>query len=232
MGHVGSAEIDAQCAHEASLGIQMAKMLTTKHIIEVFVHENEANTQEEFESICINRIKKHLHNAIKIVLDPSSLVKNAGKGLRQGKGDEGSSSKNEDIPTIALIASNYHEEITKNMLNAAKSKAEELNMIIAKTVTVPGTFDSPLIVKKYLENKRIHGIAIIGFIEKGETLHGSVIGSSTANVFLNLSLKYNKPISLGVIGPGATHDQAKIRWERFAKNAIKAVYNSIMILRE
>src|SRR5271157_2602936 len=52
LGMVGGAPIDTQCGHEASLGIQQAKLLSGKHIIEVFVHENEAWSENEFLEIC------------------------------------------------------------------------------------------------------------------------------------------------------------------------------------
>lgn len=51
LGMVGGAPIDTQCGHEASLGIQQAKLMTNKHIIEVFVHENEAWNPTELRGI-------------------------------------------------------------------------------------------------------------------------------------------------------------------------------------
>jgi len=41
VGHAGKAAIDQVCAHEASQGIMLAQLLTSTHILEVFVHENE-----------------------------------------------------------------------------------------------------------------------------------------------------------------------------------------------
>ena len=41
LGMPGRAAIDQVCAHEASQGIMMAQLLTSTHILEVFVHENE-----------------------------------------------------------------------------------------------------------------------------------------------------------------------------------------------
>jgi len=83
LGMVGGAPVDAVCAHEGSLGIQQAKLLTGKHIIEVFVHENEAWSGKEFFEICDNRTRKHAHNAVLLVKNPEKLVESAGKGVRQ-----------------------------------------------------------------------------------------------------------------------------------------------------
>ncbi len=89
LGWVGGEEIDAQCAHEASLGIQWAKLLTGKHIVEAFVHEREANSAEELRAIAVDRAAKHAVNAYLLVAKPEELTKHAGTGIRQGKQNAG-----------------------------------------------------------------------------------------------------------------------------------------------
>ncbi|MBI2445613.1 riboflavin synthase [Candidatus Micrarchaeota archaeon] len=89
LGMVGSADIDRQCAHEASLGIQMAKIATSKHIIEVFVHETEAQDAQDLALLFDDRTRKHARNAARLLLDPRWFVKRAGQGLRQGRQDVG-----------------------------------------------------------------------------------------------------------------------------------------------
>ncbi len=89
LGMPGPEKIDEQCAHEASLGIMYAKLLTNKHILEVFVHENEAQTPEELHSICKNRTEKHALNAVRLIQNPGWFIERAGTGLRQGKDDVG-----------------------------------------------------------------------------------------------------------------------------------------------
>lgn len=85
LGMPGGKKIDKQCAHEASLGIQMAMLMSNKHIIEVFVHEDEAENDRELAAIMKDRAKKHAINALNLLFHPDILQKNAGKGLRQGK---------------------------------------------------------------------------------------------------------------------------------------------------
>ena len=41
LGMPGKAAIDQVCAHEASQGLMLAQLMTSTHILEVFVHENE-----------------------------------------------------------------------------------------------------------------------------------------------------------------------------------------------
>ncbi len=99
LGMVGKAPIDSQCAHEASIGIQMAKMNTNKHVIEVFVHMNEAVRKDgsldesDFLALTEDRVRKHAHNAVWLVSNPEKLVERAGSGRRQGRKDVGSIEK-------------------------------------------------------------------------------------------------------------------------------------------
>ncbi len=89
LGMVGPMPIDKQCAHEASLGLQQVQLMTQKHIIEVFVHMDEAKNNKELKSIAINRASKHTLNALALLKGKTTLTPNAGTGRRQGKGDVG-----------------------------------------------------------------------------------------------------------------------------------------------
>src|SRR3989338_3860446 len=84
-GMAGKEQVDKMCTHEESLGIQMTKLMLGKHIIEVFVHEDEAKDEADLLSIFEDRSRKHAINAILIATNQQELVKMAGKGLRQGK---------------------------------------------------------------------------------------------------------------------------------------------------
>lgn len=88
-GMAGKKPIDKQCAHEASMGLQTAQLLTNKHILEVFVHMDEAKTEKEIYNIAKNRAEKHALNALALLKGKTELTKYAGMGRRQGKKDEG-----------------------------------------------------------------------------------------------------------------------------------------------
>ena len=89
LGMVGREPIDTQCGHEASLGIQMAKLQLSKHIVEVFVHEFEGKDEATCYSIFENRTRKHAVNAVLLASDPAALAKFAGNGKEAGQGDAG-----------------------------------------------------------------------------------------------------------------------------------------------
>jgi riboflavin synthase len=89
LGMPGSQEKDRVCAHEASQGIIMCQLMTNTHIVEVFVHEDEAKDDRELAWLAERRTREHAENAVKLVLYPKALEKEAGTGQRQGFPDAG-----------------------------------------------------------------------------------------------------------------------------------------------
>lgn len=88
-GMVGGQPIDKQCAHEASLAIQWAMLATNRHILEVFVHEDEASDEGQLAWLMERRTREHAENAHWMLTDPNQLTARAGQGLRQGFDDAG-----------------------------------------------------------------------------------------------------------------------------------------------
>lgn len=89
LGMPGPEEIDKQCADQASRGLITAQLMTNKHIIEVFVYEDEAKDEKELAWLAEQRTREHAQNAYKLLLKPEDLVKDAGMGKREGFPDKG-----------------------------------------------------------------------------------------------------------------------------------------------
>lgn len=89
LGMPGAQEIDKMCAHEASTGLIQVQLLTNKHVIEVFVHEDEAKSEKELAWLAERRAREHAANAYDLIFRPERLAENAGRGLRQGFEDVG-----------------------------------------------------------------------------------------------------------------------------------------------
>ncbi len=89
LGMAGRAAIDQVCAHQASQGLMAARLMTSTHIIEVFVHENEVDSPEELSRVCSDRARKHARNAYWLLYEPQELTRRAGQGIRQGFADAG-----------------------------------------------------------------------------------------------------------------------------------------------
>ncbi len=89
LGMPGAKPIDKQCAHEASMGLIQVQLMNNKHVIEVFVHEDEAKDDPELAWLADRRTREHAVNVYNILFRPDELTKNAGKGRRQGFDDAG-----------------------------------------------------------------------------------------------------------------------------------------------
>ncbi len=89
LGMPGPAPIDKQCAHEASLGIMQAQLMTSTPILEVFVHEDESDDPMVLATVFLNRSRSHARNAYWMLFEPEQLRQRAGQGVRQGFADAG-----------------------------------------------------------------------------------------------------------------------------------------------
>jgi 6,7-dimethyl-8-ribityllumazine synthase len=124
---------------------------------------------------------------------------------------------------IAIVVSEFNEEITSRMLSVAQEKAKIMNLKIAYICKVPGAYDMPIIIDTLLQKKDVDGIVTLGAIIKGQTKHDEVIAHSIVNTLTNLSIKYKKPVSLGITGPGMLERHAYARIRPVTERAVEAV---------
>jgi riboflavin synthase len=89
LGMPGPEKIDKICAHEASMGLIYAQLMTNTHIIEVFVHEDEGKDDKDLKELAINRATEHAQNIVKMITKPDKYRREAGKGMREGRPDVG-----------------------------------------------------------------------------------------------------------------------------------------------
>lgn len=124
---------------------------------------------------------------------------------------------------IAIVVSEFNNEITSRMLSVAQEKAKSLGIVISYTCKVPGAYDMPIIVDALLQKKNVDGVVTLGAIIKGQTKHDEVIANSSSKTLTELSLKYQKPVSLGITGPGMHERHAYARIRPVAERAIEAI---------
>ena len=124
---------------------------------------------------------------------------------------------------IAIVVAEFNEKVTSRMHQVAIEKAKNLKLNIKYTCKVPGIFDMPLIIDKLLEKKDVDGVVTLGAVIKGKTKHDEIIANSTARNIAKLSLKHQKPVSLGISGPGMSERQAYARIVTVSENAVNAV---------
>ena len=90
LGWVGKTLTDKLSYVVASMSLQLVQLMTNKHIIDVTVHEDEADNEVELLRIALDRASKHARNlVILLTKGGEGLRRFAGKGLRQGYPDVG-----------------------------------------------------------------------------------------------------------------------------------------------
>lgn len=89
LGWVGKTQKDLVSYLAMSVGLITVQILTGKHVIDVTVHEDEAEDEKKLMEVAENRIREHVRNAVDLLLNPKRLQKLAGTGQRQGYPDVG-----------------------------------------------------------------------------------------------------------------------------------------------
>ena len=127
------------------------------------------------------------------------------------------------MTNIAIVCGSFHKEEIERMLSLARDQAAKENLTITEVVWVPGAMEVPLALSRLIENPEVDGAACLGIIEKGSTQHGLAMGQAVLSSIIDLQLNSNKPIGLGIIGPGAEPEHIGPRLEPHARAAISAI---------
>jgi 6,7-dimethyl-8-ribityllumazine synthase len=128
---------------------------------------------------------------------------------------------------IVIIAAEFNKHIVDVMVAHAEKEMGKFDVELLTIIRVPGCYEVPLIADVQLSRANVDAVVVLGHIERGETLHGEVMGHVVHRSLVELELKHQKPIGIGIIGPGATVEQAE---QRKAGSAIAAVRAAVRLL--
>lgn len=131
---------------------------------------------------------------------------------------------------VAIIAADFHKNITDHMVRAAKKELSKKGINLVSSIRVPGSYEIPLAAKYVIDEGKVDAIVVLAYIERGQTLHGEVMGHVVHDALIRLQLKHNMPMGLGIIGPGATKSQAEKRKTNASKAAVNAALSSYSII--
>jgi len=124
---------------------------------------------------------------------------------------------------LGIVISKFNDQITSVMKSSAIEHANSNNISVIRKIMVLGAFEIPYAAKKLFESDDIDSVVVLGAVIKGKTDHDIVIVNAIASKLLELSLKNNKPLGFGVIGPGVTKEEAIARSSEYAIRAVQAV---------
>ncbi len=136
---------------------------------------------------------------------------------------------------LGIVVSEFNYDITYIMLQKAISHARFLGAEVTYIVKVPGTYDTAIAANELAQKDDIDAIVVIGAVIQGETKHDEVVANQAARKLLDISIQTGKPVTLGIIGPGATRLQAMERAEEYSRRAVEAAVKlarRLKLLRE
>lgn len=122
---------------------------------------------------------------------------------------------------IGAVVAEFNFDITSMMLELAKEHAKFLDAEITEVLPVPGVYDMPIAIKKLLDEGKVDAVITLGAVIEGDTQHDEIVVQHAARKITDLSLEYNKPVTLGISGPGMTRLEAHKRVE-YGKRAVEA----------
>ena len=124
---------------------------------------------------------------------------------------------------IGIVCGSFHRAEVERMLEWANDESSKFELTVSDVVWVPGAMEVPLALDRLLCRDDIEGAACLGIIEKGQTKHGLAMGQAVIKSIIDLQLTWNKPVGLGIIGPGAKPEHIEPRLEPHARAAIAAI---------
>ena len=132
---------------------------------------------------------------------------------------------------IGFVVAEFNRDLTWQMELLGKEHADFLGAKVTKVFYVPGVYDMPLAVKKMAEDKNIDAVVTIGCVIEGATDHDQVVVAQATRKITDLALESNKPIALGISGPGMTRLEASERID-YAKRAVEAAVKMVRRLKD
>lgn len=131
-----------------------------------------------------------------------------------------------------MLVAEFNRPLVGAMLRSAEDEAKKLGARVTLVVRVPGTYETPLAGDAILRRGDIDALVVLGYIERGETQHGEVMGHVVHRALVEASLGSKKPVGFGFIGPGATEAQAKKRKDEYARSAVRAAVRMLGVLED
>jgi 6,7-dimethyl-8-ribityllumazine synthase len=126
---------------------------------------------------------------------------------------------------LGLVVAQFNKEspVTHEMAERARAAVDERDAKLVATIEVPGSYDTPLAADRLARREDIDAVAVIGAIVTGDTDHDQVIADAAAQGLTEVSLDRDTPVTMGIIGPGMSHDEARARTEYGARAVESAI---------
>ncbi|MCL7411287.1 MAG: 6,7-dimethyl-8-ribityllumazine synthase [Methanosarcinaceae archaeon] len=133
------------------------------------------------------------------------------------------------VINLGFVVAEFNRDLTYQMELLGIEHAKFLGAEVKETILVPGVFDMPLAIKKLCEQDDIDAVVTIGIVIEGATRHDEIVVQQASRKIMDLALEYEKPVTLGIAGPGMTRMEAHQRVD-YAKRAVEAAVKMVQRL--
>lgn len=133
---------------------------------------------------------------------------------------------------IAILTTTINEDVISVMLKSATDEASKHNVNIIQIGATTGCLDMPIIAQQLLTKNNIQGLIVLGAVAQGETKHDELVVNTMTTAIVDLSIKHNKPVGFGVIGPGASREAFMPRADEYARRAVQAVITNLDLIND
>ena len=114
---------------------------------------------------------------------------------------EMSGSLNGDGLRVGIVVAAFNDFITSRLLDGAKAAlgSHGVRDDDVTVVTVPGSFEIPLVAKKLSESGQYDSVICLGAVIRGETDHYQHVAGEAAKGIANASTSSGVPVIFGVL---------------------------------
>ena len=126
---------------------------------------------------------------------------------------------------LGLVVAQYdkHGDVIGAMRESAEETADAADATVVETLSVPGAYDTPLAADRLARRDDVDAVAVLGVVIEGDTDHDKVITDAAAQGLTDVSLDRDTPVTLGIIGPGMSKDEAKARTHKGGSAVTSAI---------
>ena len=131
---------------------------------------------------------------------------------------------------LCVVLADYYDDVADLLLDGAynKIKDKKSSGIIKKIYHVPGVFEIPVTISKYIN--KYDAFVALGCVIKGETPHFDLISKAVVNAIMDLSVESKKPIGNGIItclNKNQALERANPNGKDIGGNAVSAVLKTL-----
>ena len=102
---------------------------------------------------------------------------------------------------FAIVAGRFNDFFVSRLIEGAmdtivRHGGDPADVTLAR---VPGSYEIPFAVKKFLASKKFDAVIALGVVIQGETPHASYINAEVAKGLAQLGLEFGVPVTYGMI---------------------------------